>query len=78
MTVIYRRRCRSIAVATNGCFATTAFFIVAVVQAPASIRANNENCLRQIANDEHVSLEAFFQNPAQQDAFVQAMTVCSR
>jgi hypothetical protein len=52
--------------------------LVAVAYAPESIRANNNLCLRQIANDEHTSLEAFFQNPAEQDAFVQAITVCSR
>jgi hypothetical protein len=50
----------------------------AVVCAPANIRANNDGCLQQIANEEHTSLEAFFENPAQQDAFVQAVTVCSR
>lgn len=58
--------------------AATVLFVVAVVVAPASIRANNDLCLKQVANDEHVSLEAFFQNPAQQDAFVQAITHCSR
>jgi hypothetical protein len=46
--------------------------------AAPSARANTRLCLQQFANDEHVSLEAFFQNPAQQDAFVAAMTVCSR
>lgn len=55
-----------------------AAFLVAVAYAPASIRANNKLCLQQIANDEHASFEAFFQNPAEQDAFVQAVTVCSR
>lgn len=53
-------------------------FLVAVAIAPASIRANNNLCLQQIANDEHTSLEAFFQNPVEQDAFVQAVTVCAR
>lgn len=51
--------------------------LAAVVVAPASVRANNILCLQQVANDEHVSLEAFFQNPTQQDAFVQAATLCS-
>jgi hypothetical protein len=55
-----------------------ALFLMAVALAPASIRANNDLCLQQVANDEHTSLEAFFQNPDQQDAFVQAITVCSR
>jgi hypothetical protein len=52
--------------------------LVAVACAPQSIRANNNLCLQQIANDEHTSLDAFFQNPAEQDAFVQAITICSR
>ena len=55
-----------------------ALFVLAVVKAPSSVRVNNMRCLQQIANEEHVSLEAFFQNPAQQDALVQAMNVCSR
>ncbi|MEW6340885.1 MAG: hypothetical protein AB1704_09405 [Pseudomonadota bacterium] len=46
--------------------------------AASSANANVRLCLQQFANDEHVSLEAFFQNPAQQDAFVEAMSVCSR
>jgi hypothetical protein len=58
--------------------AAIALFLTAVAYAPESIRANNNLCLQQVANDEHASLEAFFQNPAQQDAFVQAVTVCSR
>jgi hypothetical protein len=52
-------------------------FLTAVALAPSSIRANNQLCLRQIANDEHLSLEAFFQNPAQHDALVQAVTRCT-
>lgn len=55
-----------------------ALFLAAVAYAPAIIRANNNLCLQQVANDEHANLEAFFQNPAQQDAFVQAIIVCSR
>jgi hypothetical protein len=59
--------------------AAIALLFMAVVRVPAaSINANNNLCLQQIANDEHTSLEAFFQNPAEQDAFVQAITVCSR
>lgn len=53
-------------------------FVAAAIYAPDSTRANNRLCLQQLANDEHTSLEAFFQNPAEQDAFVQAVTVCSR
>jgi hypothetical protein len=53
-------------------------FLMAIACAPASIRANNNLCLQQVANDEHTTLEAFFQNPAEQDALVQAITICSR
>jgi hypothetical protein len=42
------------------------------------VRSNNMRCLQQVANEEHASLEAFFQNPTEQDALVQAMNVCSR
>jgi hypothetical protein len=55
-----------------------ALFALAVTKAPSSVRSNNMRCLQQVANEEHVSLEAFFQNPADQDALVQAMNVCSR
>ena len=55
-----------------------ALFVLAVVKAPSSVRSNNTRCLQQVANEEHVSLEAFFQNSAEQDAMVQAMEVCSR
>jgi hypothetical protein len=55
-----------------------ALFVLAVARAPSSVRSNNMRCLQQVANEEHVSLEAFFQNPAEQDALVQAMSVCSR
>ncbi len=55
-----------------------ALFVLAVAKAPSSVRSNNMRCLQQVANEEHVSLEAFFQNPAEQDALVQAMNVCSR
>ena len=53
-------------------------FVLAVAKAPSSVRSNNMRCLQQVANEEHTSLEAFFQNPAEQDALVQAMNVCSR
>jgi hypothetical protein len=58
--------------------AASALFLAAVACAPASMRANNNLCLQQVADDEHANLEAFFQNPAEQEAFVQAITVCSR
>lgn len=57
--------------------ATAGVLLIAVALAPISIRANNNLCLQQIASDEHTSLEAFFQNPVEQDAFVQAVTACS-
>jgi hypothetical protein len=53
-------------------------FALAVAKASSSVRSNNMRCLQQVANEEHTSLEAFFQNPAEQDALVQAMSVCSR
>ncbi|WGS52481.1 hypothetical protein LFL96_30300 [Paraburkholderia sp. D15] len=52
--------------------------VVAALYAPDSTRANTRRCLEQVANEEHTSLDAFFQNPAQQDALAQAMTVCAR
>jgi hypothetical protein len=55
-----------------------ALFATAVGFATSSVRANTTLCLKQAANDERVSLEAFFQNPAEQDAFVAAITACSR
>ena len=55
-----------------------ALFVLAVVKAPSSARSNNTRCLQQVSNEEHVSLEAFFQNPMEQDAMVQAMEVCAR
>jgi hypothetical protein len=55
-----------------------ALFAMAVAFAPSSVRANTSLCLKQVANDEHVSLEAFFQSPAEQDAFAEAISACSR
>lgn len=53
-------------------------FVLAVLKAPSSVRANNARCLQQIANEEHLALEAFFQNPVEQDALAQAEGVCAR
>jgi hypothetical protein len=58
--------------------AAVALFITVAAFAPARVRANNDRCLRQFADDEHVSLEAFFQNPTRQEAVVGAVTACSR
>jgi len=52
--------------------------VLAVVKAPSSARSNNVRCLEQVANEEHESLKAFFQNPAGQDAMAQATELCSR
>jgi hypothetical protein len=65
-------------VGTLATLVLVALFATALHFAEPSARANTTLCLQQFANDAHVSLEAFFQNPAQQDAFVEAMTVCSR
>jgi TctA family transporter len=53
-------------------------FAIADALATSSVRANTTICLKQAANEEHVSLEALFQNPAEQDAFVAVITACSR
>ncbi|MGF6646604.1 hypothetical protein P3T17_004758 [Paraburkholderia sp. GAS82] len=58
--------------------AAIALFAIAAVLAASSVPANNALCLQKVANDEHVSLDAFFQNPARQDALVEAATLCSR
>lgn len=68
------RRIGRIAIAVSA----FALLLVAVARAPAIVEANNNRCLRQIANDEHTSLEAFFQNPVEQDALAQAIAACSR
>lgn len=53
-------------------------FVVAVSCSTSSVRANDKLCLERVANDEHTAMEAFFQNPADQDALVQAITLCAR
>jgi hypothetical protein len=58
--------------------AILALFILAVAKVPSGVRGNNARCLQQVANEEHVALEAFFQNPTEQDAMAQAMAVCAR
>ena len=55
-----------------------ALFVLAVARAPSSTRSNNARCLQRVANEEHLSLEAFFQNPTEQDALAQAVAQCSR
>lgn len=51
---------------------------IAIACAPAAIRSNNERCLQALAEEQHVSVEDFFQNPAGQDALAQAVTQCTR
>jgi hypothetical protein len=55
-----------------------AALLLALVCSVSSSRANNARCLQAFANDEHRSLEAFFQDPAPQDSLVQAIDQCSR
>ncbi|CAE6734424.1 hypothetical protein [Paraburkholderia aspalathi] len=51
---------------------------IAIACAPAAVRSNNERCLQALAEEQHVSVEDFFQNPAGQDALAQAVTQCAR
>jgi hypothetical protein len=51
---------------------------VAIACAPAAVRSNNERCLQALADEQHVSVEDFFQNPAGQDALALAAEQCAR
>ena len=55
-----------------------AALLVALACSVSSIRANNAQCLQAFANDEHRSLDAFFQDPALQESLVRAIDQCSR
>jgi hypothetical protein len=55
-----------------------ALFIAVAARSVSSRPAVNELCLKEMAQEEHTTLDAFFQNPVEQDALVQAITVCSR
>ncbi|MFT4507649.1 hypothetical protein [Caballeronia sp. 15711] len=55
-----------------------AALLVVLACSVSSNRANNARCLQAFANDEHRSLDAFFQDPALQDSMVQAIDQCSR
>jgi len=55
-----------------------AALLVALTCSVSSSRANNARCLQAFANDEHRSLDAFFQDPSLQDSLVQAIDQCSR
>jgi len=52
--------------------------LVALACSVSSSRANNTRCLQAFANDEHRTLDAFFQDPALQDSRMQAIDQCSR
>jgi hypothetical protein len=67
-------RAASVAMAILG----LAALLVALACSVSSNRANNARCLQAFANDEHRSLDAFFQDPALQDSLVQAIDQCSR
>ena len=67
-------RAASVAVAILG----LAALLVALTRSVSSNRANNARCIQAFANDEHRSLDAFFQDPALQDSLVQAIDQCSR
>jgi hypothetical protein len=55
-----------------------AALLVALACSVSSSHANNVRCLQAFANDEHRSLDAFFQDPSLQDSLVQAIDQCSR
>jgi heme/copper-type cytochrome/quinol oxidase subunit 1 len=55
-----------------------AAMLVALICSVSSSRANNARCLQAFANDEHRTLEAFFQDPALQDSLAHAIDHCSR
>ncbi len=67
-------RATSAAIAVLG----SAALMVALACSVSSSRANNARCLQAFANDEHRSLDAFFQDPSMQDSLVQAIDQCSR
>jgi hypothetical protein len=51
---------------------------IAIACAPAAVRSNNQRCLQALADEQHVSLEDFFQSPASQDALASAAEQCAR
>lgn len=51
---------------------------IAIACAPAAVRSNTERCLQALADEQHVSVEDFFQNPARQDALAVAAEQCAR
>jgi hypothetical protein len=51
---------------------------IAIACAPAAVRSNTERCLQALADEQHVSVEDFFQNPAKQDALALAAEQCAR
>lgn len=51
---------------------------IAIACAPAAVRSNNERCLQALADEQHVSVEDFFQNPAKQDVLAVAAEQCAQ
>lgn len=53
---------------------------LALLVRAASVKrhAYDKACAQRMANDEHASLEAFFQNPPGQDALQRIVTACLR
>ncbi|CAN7617719.1 hypothetical protein LJR230_004484 [Trinickia sp. LjRoot230] len=61
--------------------ALAAFALALVLLArAASVKrhAYDNACVQQMTNDEHASMEAFFQNPSGQDALLQVVVACSK
>lgn len=58
--------------------ALLALFFVAARYAARSAPANHRRCIEAVAADAHLSAAALFQDPALQDALVEAETRCSR
>lgn len=51
---------------------------IAIACASAAVRSNNERCMQALADEQHVSVEDFFQNPAEQNALALAAEQCAR
>ncbi|SMG58356.1 hypothetical protein [Paraburkholderia susongensis] len=64
--------------------AITVVLIAALVGAIVSttptprVPADSKNCPDNLANDEHASLVAFFQDPADQSVLLQSIRACSK
>jgi hypothetical protein len=58
--------------------ATLAYIVVARANTLPRAGAGDKACMTASANEEHASLEAFFQNPPGQDSLAQISIACSR